>query len=528
MLIIELPPETLDHIAGALESPVDVRSLAGVCTLLRSLVSPHHTQFRIIRAPLLSPVWTKFADNHSLAQNVRTLEVQSAEIKWNYEGVEEPVIPAIFRNLEAPSLPVAHPEADEADDDDVGALRARDAAKNAADLAAERILVSALKGMAGLTSFQWSRTPPLINPNAEADVWMVLAKYCPLLRSIDVVDREKPYEPLLEDTDDSAYQRPTRNPNFFLFRDLTSFLLQTEAFNVGEFGVPNIERCGKMLVEDCPNLEVLRLRYILYANPDCKAVNANTILTGAHWRSLREIRLFSFDIISTELARFLASHPTLEHLSLINVRVDSSIALLPGTLPCLKRLRIHPGWAITHSILKSAVSVPRPLELISSAPFDDTFLDLLELSGSGPTLKKVSVEAENDLSHLITRLSDIAPNLQWLHLGHSEYLTTRTNRDLFPVFGQLPLLRTLQGIKFLSSACESPSENTEVVRALVKACPNIRRINWYMGNILDLSKDVIIERDGSHVIWSLRRMMGEREGPVDISWGERGQGTFEL
>ncbi len=96
----------------------------------------------------------------------------------------------------------------------------RNAAKNAADLEAERDLVSALRGMSGLVSFRWVRTPPLINSDEEEDVWVALAKYCPALDSVDVRDREKPFDPSLEedDLDDPAYQRPTCNPNVSQFR----------------------------------------------------------------------------------------------------------------------------------------------------------------------------------------------------------------------------------------------------------------------------------------------------------------------
>lgn len=74
-------------------------------------------------------------------------------------------------------------------------------------------------------------------PYREDDIWVTLANYCPSLNVIDVIDREKPYEPLLEESDDPAY--PSRNPNvchinsilllfvmhpqFYLFKDLKSF-----------------------------------------------------------------------------------------------------------------------------------------------------------------------------------------------------------------------------------------------------------------------------------------------------------------
>lgn len=145
-----------------------------------------------------------------LAQNVRILEIQSSEAHGHYrEGakVDDQVIPAIFPDLEVPPAPGLDTVGD------VETLRKRYAAKNAMDLDAERILVSALKGMSGLTSFRWSRTPPLINRNREDDVWITLANYCPSLIAIDVIDREKPYKTLLELSDDPAYQRPSRNPN---------------------------------------------------------------------------------------------------------------------------------------------------------------------------------------------------------------------------------------------------------------------------------------------------------------------------
>jgi len=216
MLITDLPVETLDHIASSLDSPIDLTNLAAVCTQLHLLVEPYHTQFRVIRAPLTSPLWKRLAANRLLAQNVRILEVQSAEIHGEHEDatLDEPVVPAIFPDLEVRLAP----ELDSDDEDDVDTLRAHNAAKNATDLIAERILVAALKGMSGLTSFRWSHTPPLINPNQEDDIWVTIAKHCPSLNTIDVIDREKPYEPILEETDDPAYQRPTHNPNVCLLQ----------------------------------------------------------------------------------------------------------------------------------------------------------------------------------------------------------------------------------------------------------------------------------------------------------------------
>ena len=213
MHITDLPEEILDRAVAALDSPTDLRNLAAVCSHFHSLVEPYHTQFRVIRTPLISPLWQKFAGSQLLAQNVRILEVQAAEVDLYSRncGLDAPVVPAIFSHLEIPPVP----ELDSDDEEDLDAVKAYHSTKNAMDLEAERMLVSALKGMSGLTSFQWHRTPPLINPTQEDDIWITLAKYCPSLDSIDVFDRGKPYEfdLMLGERDDPAYQRPTRNPN---------------------------------------------------------------------------------------------------------------------------------------------------------------------------------------------------------------------------------------------------------------------------------------------------------------------------
>lgn len=41
-----------------------------------------------------------------------------------------------------------------------------------------------------------------------------------------------------------------------MFQDLKSFSLTTEVFNAGNFALPDFEEGKKMLIEQCPNLEV--------------------------------------------------------------------------------------------------------------------------------------------------------------------------------------------------------------------------------------------------------------------------------
>ena len=220
MLLTDFPAEILDHIASALDLPMDLRNLGYTCSQLHRLVHPYHTQFRIIRTPIISPIWRKLAKDHSLAKNIRILEIQSAEPYGHSTDatLDEVVIPEMYTDWEVPQVYLTDMvDLDDVDEDDIDKIaRIRDAAKNAADLEAERDLVSALKGMSGLMSFQWVRTPPLINPDEEEDVWMTLVKYCPTLESIDVLDRDKHFDPSSGEEDDSVYQRPTCNPNVCL------------------------------------------------------------------------------------------------------------------------------------------------------------------------------------------------------------------------------------------------------------------------------------------------------------------------
>jgi hypothetical protein len=225
---------------------------------------------------------------------------------------------------------------------------------------------------------------------------------------------------------------------FYLFQDLKSFSLKTVAFDVGDFPFPSLEQGVEMLVKNCPRLEVygfylqgvndvlstqvilfqiLKLLYMIFLNPHAKTVNATPLLSNASWASLHELTLFAVNFISAELSAFLVSHPTIEVISLMSIRIDEPLVLPAGVLPRLKRLSADLDSAIIDSILNSLTSLPRPLEGILGAFLNGAFLDKLEESGSGTILKELSCECHDDLSHLVTRLSGIAPNLECLRIS---------------------------------------------------------------------------------------------------------------
>ena len=157
---------------------------------------------------------------------------------------------------------------------------------------------------------------------------------------------------------------------------------------------------------------------MILTNPHARTVNATPLLSNASWVSLRELTLLGLTFISAEaeLGAFLVSHPTIEVLSLVNVQIDEPLVLPAGVLPRLKTLEA--GSAVIDSILNSPTSSPRPLEDILWVSLNGVFLDKLENSGSGTTLKELGCmcESNDDLGHLITRLSSIAPNLEGLYI----------------------------------------------------------------------------------------------------------------
>ncbi|CAA7265494.1 unnamed protein product [Cyclocybe aegerita] len=162
MILVKSPFETLDLIASAIESPADLRNLGATCKLLHFVVSPSHTQYREIRAPLLSPVWRALTENCSLAQNVRVVEVQSTQVRQFPDRVDGPIVPVAF--LES----IVKQEPKEKGKDRVISAEDPRTANNAVDLAAGRIFVVALKAMVNLILFRWTEKH-VTRPSKHAD-----------------------------------------------------------------------------------------------------------------------------------------------------------------------------------------------------------------------------------------------------------------------------------------------------------------------------------------------------------------------
>jgi hypothetical protein len=172
-------------------------------------------------------------------------------------------------------------------------------------------------------------------------------------------------------------------------------------------------------------IEVLQLNVPLHQNPIYKVADASPLLSHINWNSLRELRLFVFSAPPDLWLSFFSSHPTIEHLSLwnlkytrrISVSTSNSLSLPSGLLPSLKFLDAvqEDFYAI---VCPDVSSSRRPIERIRGPILDENFLRILSKSGYGATLKRL------DMYHcsnpkLIVKLGHLAPGVEWLDVCYS-------------------------------------------------------------------------------------------------------------
>lgn len=74
-LITHLPSELLIKVVDLIDAPRDLLSLALTSHLLKDVVIPCHSEYRVIRCRLNSGIWAHLAACRGLARNVREIEV---------------------------------------------------------------------------------------------------------------------------------------------------------------------------------------------------------------------------------------------------------------------------------------------------------------------------------------------------------------------------------------------------------------------------------------------------------------------
>lgn len=168
--LLGVPPEILDEVIDAIDSPAALLSLSCSTKNLARLIIPNHLSFRIVRAPFSgeNAIWEYFAHEALHAVKVRILFVLQ-------EGLP-PLTPIegydVSRRI--PSLPdsVIHSSSTRSDREP--------------DLKQEELIISAVRNMKCLREFAWHRetTPSL---RSRHDLWSTL-KELGTVRRLDVLD----------------------------------------------------------------------------------------------------------------------------------------------------------------------------------------------------------------------------------------------------------------------------------------------------------------------------------------------------
>jgi len=136
--------------------------------------------------------------------------------------------------------------------------------------------------------------------------------------------------------------------------------LRTDAYDL-EFETPDATALLEMLVNNCPNLECLRLHLVLYTHID--TASADILLRHEGWPNLRILHLEGFNCTASTLPPFFASHASLEDICLPPMmpgRKWVEVTLPDGALPNLRKLECRSHTAA--AMLKN----PRALTNIQS------------------------------------------------------------------------------------------------------------------------------------------------------------------
>ncbi|KAI0061263.1 hypothetical protein BV25DRAFT_1916947 [Artomyces pyxidatus] len=329
--ILDFPPEILDAIAGWIDSPDDVASFALVSKRIAAILSPRHTQLRLIvcRASFAC-LWKILANDAALARNVRVLRLTDGGFTRLPRSIlgEDPNCSHRY-----PRLSTARVELEQCERD------------------YEHSLMAAIKNMENLTRFEWnhivsSRIRTREEPDS-LDIWTAVAS-CPNITELAI------YEDRPSSIWDSA---------LFLMSNITLFHYATTI--VKSYGRVDCTKLGGMLREHCPRLQHLHLEMEYDYSMACFPPDVGqSILTG-RWPDLTYLCLRDVACHSSEIfTSFLEAHPGLRYLTIdewigcaaISDDPDEeefdrmpeplAFAFSPGIVPNLETLVCHAGMAI--------------------------------------------------------------------------------------------------------------------------------------------------------------------------------------
>jgi hypothetical protein len=165
--LVYQPTEILDSIMSFLDSKRDLLNVALCCKHLHDVVFPRHFEYRFIRCKVSSiSVWNHLLVNHSLARNVRRLEIVDER-----SSASTAIMP---RGMVVPRGITKRDTDLESTDDELSMHKKQ-----------ERYLGLALQRMSGLKELKWSCNH---SPISIEHIWPALLMRCTTLDTLEIAD----------------------------------------------------------------------------------------------------------------------------------------------------------------------------------------------------------------------------------------------------------------------------------------------------------------------------------------------------
>ncbi|CAA7261821.1 unnamed protein product [Cyclocybe aegerita] len=515
---VALPSDALEQIIAHVDEYSDVLSVALSSKELYEVAVPLHLQYRDIRSRLNNPaLWTWLSRLDDLrAARIRSLTLLADdEFGWEMHESAHDLrerVPAEFEKSDRERLPELTSEA--CRQCEVG-------------------LVKALKRMTRLQRFRWYRVPRPVLEGPD-DIWSTLAQLG-TVREIDVLDKEA-------STFDVA--SIAHSETFLRLSALTTFKLRTSVCSLKDD--PEISQVEQMLLQNCPDIEVLVL--VLDLNEPIITPNVDRLLADAYWPNLRVLRFGGVNCRAPQLARFLTAHPRLEELALAQMMPGHAwmrLELPEDALPNLQHLECSSAQAA--ALLKNASRWP--LEMLLGVELHETVVDSEffswdddwededhedEESGPVPSPWKAlfleGLKAQKSITRLgvvrisapeeMETLAAVAPQLKHLKIKRDPDSNTIPETEWYRLYSLFPALEAIDDGYLISfdpyaSAEASATYNEKVnvhIQALARRCPRLRLVSTG-----DYGKKVVIIWDGQSdagVRWVARRWNGNEDQEV--------------
>ncbi|KAJ2917923.1 hypothetical protein MD484_g2482, partial [Candolleomyces efflorescens] len=455
--LVYQPTEILDSIMSFLDSKRDLLNVALCCKHLHDVVFPRHFEYRFIRCKVSSlSVWNHLLVNHSLARNVRRLEIVD----------ERSSASTMPRGMIVPRGITKRDTDLESTDDELGMHKKQ-----------ERYLGLALQMMSGLKELKWSCNH---SPISIEHIWSALSMRCTTLDTLEIADNLMFTSKSSEGNDavgssagesDSEREEGSGPVSVLPMSTLTNAVFKSTRHNYGARKNPDMSRITEVLSR-CPSLKNLQVTFVRPTRSQIGHLPlVNEFLEG-RWSNLTGLSLSGVRCAqTTSLEDFLSEHRQLESLHLdVSGVYSANFHLRPDSLPRLRELTSTKVVinAILGCSLSNGESTLRPIETVKGfnlsgmlAIGDGKHVDtelLHNLKKHSSTLHRVELGGWHDMDD-IKKLASSLPGLTYLDLG--KRLNVNTNRDRGGVVGPvtnfeewlevlltLPELRALHGVKF--------------------------------------------------------------------------------